>query len=389
MGESDAGRLRDSVSTTRRGFVRGLVNLGVAGGLARALEPGALEAAAGSDVPVVYAYARDDPMDPSSLVPRTKWVPGDWYESMESAFRLRHTLLDVGLDGLIGSFVVPGAYDEGTASVAIDGTDEAVRDRVRDAASDVDAPGVDVKVRVLDDPPGRPEHGEPDRRWGEDVPGTRVPGGVHCGSRTSGGTLAPAMYATEGPGEPTPYFVTANHLYNPGGTARTEHVDEPLFLRGREGDPLIGRVQRGYPNEDVVRVRPADGFEPVSRIAGEEPSRVAGQFTRWGLADLRARGEPLTKIGAFGGRTSGQIKGVAGITYYVGDVPKGGQLKWGSEDAMTDGDSGSVAYHPDPDAPDEQLLVAGFNNARTWWPGDNYTWGTAAYHVHERYGLHF
>lgn len=384
-------RIRDAgVSrTTRREFVRTLVNLGVAGGVARALEPGALDAAAGGDVPVVYAYARDDPSDPASLVPRTKRVPGDWYASMERAFRLRRTILDGDLQGIVGSFVVPGAYDDATARVAVDGTDKAVRDRVRDAASDVDAPGVDVAVRVhdgIESPPDRGPAGHPDV---DDTPESRVSGGVYCGSPTSGGTLAPAMYASGGPGEPTAYFATANHLYGPGGTARTEHAGEPLFLRARGGWPRIGVVERGYPNEDVVRVRPVDGFRPASRIAGEQPSLVAGQFTRWGLADLRARGEPLTKIGAMGGRTSGEIQGVDGITYFVGDVPKGGQLKWGSEDSMTDGDSGSVAYHPDPDAPDDQLLVAGFNTARTWWPGDNYTWGTAAYHVHERYGLHF
>lgn len=393
MGDEDrldtSGR-RDSGSraTTRRGFVRAAVNLGVAGGLARTLESGALDAAADGDVPVVYAYARDDPADPSSLDPRVTWVPGDWYASMESAFELRHAILDAGLDGLLGTFVVPGTYDETTASVAVDGTDEAVRDRVREVAADADVDATpDVSVRVRD-PPSPPDRDDPDNRRGE-TPESSVPGGVYCGSPSSGGTLAPAMYASEGPGEPTAYFATSNHLYSPGGTGTTEHAGEPLYLHAREDDPRIGVVDRGYPNEDVVRVRPVDGYRPVSRIAGAEPSVVAGQFTRWGLADLRAREEPLTKIGALGGRTTGQIQGVAGITYYVGDVPKDGQLKWGGEDSMTDGDSGSVAYHPDPDAPDEQLLVAGFNNARTWWPGENYTWGTAAYHVHERYGLHF
>jgi hypothetical protein len=306
---------------------------------------------------------------------------------MKSAFRLRHTILDVGLDGLTGSFVVPGTYDETTASVAIDGTHEGVRERAREVASDVDA-DVNVEVRVRDPPP-TPDRSGPARTRDEEGPGSSVPGGVYCGSASSGGTLAPALYADDGSGEATAYFATANHLYSAGGVGRTEHAGEPLYLRAREDDPRIGVVERGYPNEDVVRVRPVDGFRPVSHIAGEEPSLVAGQFTRWGLADLRARGEPLTKVGALGGRTSGRIKGVDGITYYVGDVPKDGQLKWGAEDTMTDGDSGSVSYHPDPERPEDQLLVAGFNNARTWWPGENYTWGTAAYHVHERYGLHF
>jgi hypothetical protein len=388
MATSEGTGLGDRAAATRREFARGLASFGVAGGLARALEPAVLDAGSG-DVPVVYAYARNDPSDPSSLVPRKKWVPSDWYESVKGAFRLRNSLLDAGLEGLVGSFVVPGGYDDGTASVSIDGTSDGVRGRVRDATSGVDAPGVDVDVRVLDEPPTQPERADPGGQREAVTPEAGVPGGLYCGSGTSGGTLGPAMYASNGGGDPTPYFVTANHLYGPGGAVRSEHVGDPLVLRGREDEPRIGTVERGYPNEDVVCARPTNGYRPASRIAGAEPSLVAGQFTRWGLADLRARDEPLTKIGAFSGRTTGQIQGVAGITYYVGDVPKGGQLKWGDESSMTDGDSGSVAYHPDPGSPDEQLLVAGFNSARTWWPGDNYTWGTAAYHVRERYGLHF
>lgn len=389
----DADRLdalRDAApQRTRRGFVRSLVNLGVGAGLASALEPSVRDAADAERVPVVYAYARPDPTDPSSLVARTKWVPGDWYAAVERAWDARRTLLDGGLEGVVSSFVVPGALDDATASVAFDGVSEDARDRVRDAAADLDAPRVDVDVRVLDGHPARHERdrGRPSRLG--DPSSSSVPGGLYCGSPTSGGTLAPAMYSTDDSGEPVRWFATANHLYGSGGTKRSAHRGEPLYLRDRADSPRIGEVDRGYPNEDVVRARPVEGFEPASRIEGAEPSRVAGQFTRWGLADLRARGEPLTKVGALGGRTTGEIKGVAGITCFVGDVCKGGQLKWGDEDAMTDGDSGSVAYHPDPAGPDDQLLVAGFNNARTWWPGDNYTWGTAAYHVHDRYGLHF
>lgn len=87
--------------------------------------------------------------------------------------------------------------------------------------------------------------------------------------------------------------------------------------------------------------------------------------------------------------SSGQITGIGGITCYAGGGYRDGQLKWGSEDTVTDGDSGSVSFHPDPERPDEQVLVAGLDNARTWWPGANYTWGTAASHVCDRHGLSF
>jgi hypothetical protein len=55
---------------------------------------------------------------------------------------------------------------------------------------------------------------------------------------------------------------------------------------------------------------------------------------------------------------------------------------------MSDGDSGSVNYHPDPKTTNG-VLIGGFNDARTWWPGDTYVWGTAAYQLRRRYGYHF
>ena len=94
-------------------------------------------------------------------------------------------------------------------------------------------------------------------------------------------------------------------------------------------------------------------------------------------------------MGARSGHQVGEIDGVNGLTSYYGDVPKDGQLKWGGRFTMGNGDSGSVNYHPDPERPDEGVLVGGFNDARTWWPGEEYVWGTAAYYLQRRYGYHF
>ena len=162
-----------------------------------------------------------------------------------------------------------------------------------------------------------------------------------------------------------------------------------MFLEHADGRTRIGRVNRGFPGGDFVRVRPENGYASASRIDGASPSRVGGQFTKVGLADLYARGEPLEKVGGRTGHTSGEIKGINGMTYYYGSMYRRGQLKWGEESTITDGDSGSVSYHSDPERPDEQVLVAGFNNARSWWPTGDFTWGTAAYHVYAAHGFHF
>jgi hypothetical protein len=384
--QSDSGVPGDAVSsrTSRRRFLGAFTKAGVGVGMARALDPSDFDVAAAGDVPIVYAYARRDPSDPGSLEPRTKTVPGEWYAAVERAFAARETLLETGVGDLVGAFVAPGALDDATAAVTLDATTRGVRERIDDLLADLDLPDVTVDVNVFDSLlAGRDADDLGPPRYVDDLDDPRVPSGVYCGSGGHGGTLAPAVYDRDG----SPFFATSNHLYGAGGTKRTRHRSDPLYLEGPEERRRIGDVRRGFPNEDVVRVEPVAGYAPTSTIA-DDPRPVAGQFTRWGLADLQARGEPLTKAGAMSGRTVGEIKGVDGITCYVGDVCKGGQLKWGTEDAMTDGDSGSVAVHPDPEDPG-QVLVAGFNNARTWWPGGNYTWGTAAYHVRERYGFHF
>lgn len=70
-----------------------------------------------------------------------------------------------------------------------------------------------------------------------------------------------------------------------------------------------------------------------------------------GLADLMASGQDLHKFGALSGHTQGPIHGVDRSTCYIGEVYKPGQLKWGDERTITDGDSGSINYTLDPEHP--------------------------------------
>lgn len=354
------------------------LGLGAAGGLVGTT----LSRRTDHTVEIVYALTRSrGPRE--GVTRRTKTVPADWHATLTQAFEARAQLADVGLSSYLSSFVVPGSFDEPQASVSIATTDPAVPDAVGRIL-----PDFPVETTVLDDIPGG---WWDDRPPGEgykipDLNPSRVPSGIACTSGDMTGTLGPALYDRN---RDSRYFTTSNHLFGAKGAKRTAHVGEPLFIFQDGGPEVVGRVARGYPWADVVRVEPTGGYAPASKIATVSPGTVVGQFTKVGLADLMAREERLRKFGAFSRSTTGQIKGIDGITCYAGKVCKQGQLKWGSEQTMTDGDSGSVSYHPDPENPDAHLLVAGINNARTWWPGMDFTWGTAAYHLREQYGLQF
>lgn len=150
----------------------------------------------------------------------------------------------------------------------------------------------------------------------------------------------------------------------------------------------VGRVRHRFADEDLLLAEPAGGREPESEISDASPGTVGGQFTRLGLADLQARGEPLRMMAAASGHESGEIEGVDGIPFYTGAGVPTGQLMWGDEGTFTEGDSGSVNYHVDPED-DEQVLVGGVNSAPTWWPGADFTWGTAAYRIRDAHGYVF
>lgn len=374
----DAGDWRSAVS--RRRLLRTGVNTGVAATLVWGV--GVADYVSTDDLgTITYAYARPDP-DSDSLEPRTRSVPVAWHESLRLAFDAQDAIHEHGLSPLVSSFVVPGSHDRPEASISVTATEATVSAQLEELVGDVP-----VDVTVLEELPPRPDQ-EPDEEAAYQVANLepdRVPGGVVCETEHGSGTLTPALFDAE---RGSRYFATSNHVYGEEGTLEEEHRSEPLWLRDDDGRHRIGEVARGYPAADLVQVEPLAEFRPATAIERASPERVVGQYTRDGLADLMARDASLTKLGAFSDRTSGEIEGVNAVTCYAGEICKPGQLVWGDEETLTDGDSGSVNFREDPER-DDALLVGGINNARTWWPGSDFTWGTAAYHLLEEYGFHF
>ncbi|MFC7078867.1 hypothetical protein [Halorussus caseinilyticus] len=377
MGEDDTGNRISAVhgepvgTMGRRRFVDTLLSLGFGALSASLLTAEDVRASGRDEVPIVYGLVRDG----GGVRPRRKTVPADWYEDFRSALAAHRTLEVISREGVASSAVAPGEYGGSNASIRVEVTAEEARGAVPERVEDTP-----VEVRKVSPGGSRPDRDPPGDPSDSAVVGEGVPGSVRIASDELYGTLAPAM---RDPADGSLYFATANHVF--GGT---DNEGKSLYLL--DGDRTeIGSVRAGYPKSDLVCARPTSGYRPLHRIREESPGRVLGQFTKAGLADLKAAGEPLEKIGVKTGHTKGEIQAVDGFTCAYGAVCKHGQLKWGRESGFADGDSGSVNYHPDPDDPDAGVLVGGFNNARTWWPGENYVWGTAAHHITEKHGFTF
>ncbi|WP_458186769.1 hypothetical protein [Haladaptatus sp. NG-WS-4] len=375
MGEHDDCGRRPAVRSIadkrlgtmgRRRFVSTLAKAGF-GSMASLLTPEDVSAAARDEVPLVYGHVRG----PEGVEPRTTTVPADWFADLRAAFDAHGQLDVLSRRGVVGSAVVPGEFGGRNAAISVDVTDD-------EAGGAVPATVGDVAIEVNRVGSSRSRPGLPST---DTVRGKTVPGSVKCANRDAAGTLAPALYDDE-----RPFFSTSNHVY--GGDDQ-RFRGEPFFVFGPSGPRKIGEVRRGYQLDDFVRIDPVDGFRPTSEIRGASPSSVVGQFTRDGLAALKARGAKLEKVAVNTGHTSGQIQAIDGLTCAYGKVCKRGQLKWGSQTDFTDGDSGSVSYRPAPEDSDSGVLVGGFNNARTWWPGEDYIWGTAAYRITNEYGFTF
>ncbi|WP_135854297.1 hypothetical protein [Halorussus salinus] len=374
----------------RRRFVNTLAGLGFGALSASLLTAEDVQAASSDEVPIVYGLTRDgsdsDDENAATVKPRRKTVPADWYDDFRAAVAAHRNLDVIHREEVANSAVSPGEYGGANATIRVEITAEEVRGAVPERVEETP-----VEVRRVERTGDRQRDADSAalRDSGalrdSDSPGQRerdggVPGSVAVASDKLFGTLAPAM---SDPRDGSLYFATANHVF--GGTGNGG--DSLYLLDG--GRTEIGSVRSGYPKADMVCAKPTDGYRPLHRIRDGRPGRVLGQFTKVGLADLKAAGEKLEKIGAKTGHTKGKIQAVDGLTCAYGAICKRGQLKWGEESGFGDGDSGSVNFHPDPDDPDAGVLVGGFNNARTWWPGENYVWGTAAHHVTERHGFTF
>lgn len=357
----------------RRRFVKSAAAAGVSFASASQLSVSRFEAVNGDEVPIVYAYVRDDPNDPDSLTPQVKTVSTEWYNNLQAALSDYETLNLAAIKDVLTASVVPGDEDD-PATISVGVTNEETVSRITDLLEGTPIEGSAIES-TNDDPH---EELDPVRQFDPDN-GVSVPGGVACGEAEGTATLASAVYDPE---TDTQYFATADHLY-----ADTENNELMLVTNGQRIE--IGEVEHHYRSEDLALSRPTKEFNPKHAVDGTLTRQVAGQFTRLGLADLKARGTEIHKIGAMTGHTTGQIQAIDGISCIYGDPCKRGQLKWGSESDFTDGDSGSVSYAPDPENPDKQVLICGLNNARTWWPGEDYIWGTGAYVLHEKYGFTF
>lgn len=386
----------------RREFVRTLVTGGYAVGMAQFLGVEDFLRADDGDVPIVTALVRDDPNDPWSLTERTRYVPADWYAAVESAIELNERLARLAFTGYLGSAVVPGSYQSETATVSVGISRDW--DSVRDLLDQLVA-GIPVDIEALFDNDGindledvgdiedaedleSVENIEAGRdsfepRILEHVHNGYAPSGVACETPTSLATLGPALY---NPDTEQSFFVTAEHAFNSG----PDPVGEPVSLPIQDSDHVsLGTVASAHPAEDFATIEPTGDIEPASLIDTQPSLRVRGQYTKFGLADLMARDERLEKVGAMTGHTTGAIQGIDAVTCFTDDFCRYGQIRWGGEMDLTDGDSGSVSFHADPEGDDDDVLIAGFNNARTWWPGQSYVWGVGAYRITERYGYHF
>ncbi len=363
----------------RREFLRTVASGGYAIGIAQLLGVEEFLAADDGEVPIVTALSRTDPDDPWSLEERTRYVPAEWYASVEKAVELNELLAQFGFTGYLGSAVVPGDYDSATAtlSVGVSSNGESVREMLDNLGDGV---SIDIETILnVEDAEDGLESLQP--RYVDSVAERAVPSGVACETPTSMATLGPALYHPDGERE---FFVTAEHAF--GGQLEGATLRLPI----EDGDVFdLGTVEYAHPVEDIVAVEPAGRLAPSNSIDTTRTNRVRGQLTRMGLADLVAREEELEKVGALTGHTTGRIQGIDAVTCFTDDFCRKGQIRWGGEMDLTDGDSGSVSFHPDPNGEEDDVLIAGFNNARTWWPGQSYVWGVAAYKITDMYGYHF
>lgn len=376
----------------RRSFLRTVAGSGYALGLASVLGVERFLSREDGTVSLTTALVRPDPTDPWTVEERTTTVPADWYATVSTALDLHRRIASVAIPGYLGSSVEPGSYGSGSATITLNvSTDDLRRfpddlqdllprigidwDGTLDGIS-IDVDDVDGVEALESDPSGV---SQPHLADYDDV--DPVPGGVLCETDESSATLGPALYY---PQVERRFFTTAHHAYGASDDSRRESLH--LVFEGSRA--LLGRVERHYPVEDVAIVAPTGRLQPGSRVRRATTERIAGQYTLWGLADLVARDESLEKVGAMTGRTRGEIGGIDAITCFTDKYCRRGQLKWGAESDMADGDSGSISYHPNPDDVDG-ALVASIVNARTWWPGQNFMWGTAAYELTSEYGCHF
>lgn len=350
----------------RRRLMKSLVGAGF-GASAYHLTSEDVKAAASDQVPIVYAYARD-PENPSSLKARTKNVPADWYNDLQHAFSVHNSKTFTNLPGVRASWVSPGERGGENASIEVDITDEVARGNAPESVE-----GVPVKVNKV----GEFQTGNCNTKKTDST----VPGSVECDDGDGYATLAPRLYD---PANSDEYFATSNHVF--GGANGGESLYQ---ADGENGNNKIGTVENGYCYMDLAIATPVNRSPaPAIKLEIADEVQVSGSYSKAGLSDIKSQGKLMYKVGVTTCSTQGKIKAVDGQTCAYGCRCKDGQVKWGTQSHFDDGDSGSVTYHPDPDISDS-VIVGNMNNAVTWWTGENYVWGTGAYHIKDSIGMFF
>ncbi|ELZ12149.1 hypothetical protein C479_05058 [Halovivax asiaticus JCM 14624] len=372
------------------GSVAGALGLTRVLGVDRVLDPP--EGTVSVETALVHPGPGDGGIDPSTIQSRTRTVPADWRARVEAAFDLHERLLATRLPGYLNSAVVPGSYEDGTARISIHASPDelgAIPRTIGELVSTLDIEwhgifeGIGVRVtrtEVIDDIRDADVEREDHLALGWSI--DPVPGGVRCQTGGHAATLTPALYDVDG----NPTFGTALHAFRDTeqfhGTAITVPID------GRSEPETVGLASTALTDSDVAIGTPTNGHTPGSVLGNRGQLTIRGQLTRWGLADRVARGVTLAKVGGSTGYTSGPIHGIDAATCVTADGCRLGQVTWGNESTLGNGDSGSVTVDPDPAGVDG-ALVASVNSARTWWPGQNHCWGIAAHALTSAHGYHF
>lgn len=367
----------------RRNFTKYLLSAGFGAGAIAGLTVEDVKAAASDEVPIVIGYETDEFGE--NLSPVTKRVPADWYNNNQHA-KAVHERRAPGLlknPHIKGVGYEPGEYGGKNAQITVT-VDAKHKEAAASVPDSVEGVPFEVSYGGYANLGACNCHSGDYNTWHTD---DTVPGGMQiCNGNGSYGTLTGR--AVQNGDE---YFLINNHMF---GGNNTDHQGEPVYQPDCSSEPL-GDVKRGYCRWDAMLINPKNDHDPVSYYEDANPTdRITGFFNRSGLSDIKASGRDIEKYGCTTGRTSGKIKNTDKWTSTYGCKNKTGQLVWGTNNDMDDGDSGSLAYHEEPDGSggysNNGIWACGLCSARTadWAEiSDDYVWGTSAWKLNNAEGI--
>ena len=392
-GRVDGGRSR---YPSRRSVLRDVAASATAIGIAGAM--GVVDVGTIPDGTVEVETAvvrRDDGTDDASraapdLEARTMEVPADWHARVERAIAIHRHLIRARIPGYLNSAVVPGSFDDGTVRLSVGIRPDEFRSVPRDLSGLIDRIGLDIgrpldgiSIEFDDEDPVDDSPDSMDDNSLQVAPHAgleTVPGGLRCQTSIGHATVMPTLYDGDG----NEFFGTAAHAV----PANADQAEIRLPSVRDDDIRTIGTVIDRFDDVDVALVAPRDRVSPDSSLGVDSRRQIVGQYTRWGLATLVARDATLETIGGTTGYSSGTINGIDASTCLTTDRCRRGQVTWGHETDLEDGDSGSVTIGPPHDDLEGHLAVS-VNSARTWWPGQSHVWGVAAHRLTSRRGYHF